>query len=191
MTNKEGSPNTTSRKRGLRRLHWGCGYVRPDDWINSDILALPGIDICCDIREGLPLRDASIEYATSQHALQALKIEEIMDALRELHRVLEPEGVLRLCLPDFDKAIAAYQSGQTEHQWCWDWTSRSGNFISQIIDCNSTRTPLTAEWTEELLMYSGFREVRDVAFTETASPHEEITALDNRPHESFYVEAFK
>lgn len=174
-----------------RRLHWGCGYEHPDDWINSDILAIPGVDICSDIRDGLPLQDASIEYITSQHALQALSIEEIGYALRELHRVLEPEGALRMCLPDFDKAIAAYQSGGTEHQWCWDWTSRSGNFISQIIDCNSTRTPLTADWTEELLRDCGFSEVHHVTFRETASRHREITALDSRPDESFYIEGFK
>jgi ubiquinone/menaquinone biosynthesis C-methylase UbiE len=152
---------------------------------------MAGVDICSDIRDGLPLRDVSIEYIASQHALQALKIEEILHALRELRRVLEPDGVLRLCLPDFDQAIAAYQSGGTEHQWCWDWTSRSGNFISQIIDCNQTRTPLTAEWTEELLKVCGFSEVNHVTYRETASPHDEITMLDSRPDESFYVEGFK
>jgi ubiquinone/menaquinone biosynthesis C-methylase UbiE len=172
-------------------MNWGCGDVHPDDWINVEMVTLPGVDICSDIREGLPLREASIEYITSQHALQALRIEEMYYALRELRRVLEPDGVLRLCLPDFDKAIAAHQSGGTEHQWCWDWNSHSGNFIGRIIDCNENRTPLTADWTEELLRVSGFAEVLHVAYGQTSSHRREITVLDSRPDESFYIEGYR
>lgn len=173
------------------RLHWGCGSVVPDNWINSDIMCLPGVDLCCDIREGLPLRSESIDYITSQHALQQLKIEEIVYALEELHRVLRKRGVLRLCLPDFDQAVVAYQMRDPDSQWCWDWKSPTGNFISQIIDCNSTRTPLTSEWTKELLDYAGFDTISRVGYRETPSDHKAITSLDNRPDESFYLEAVK
>ena len=41
-------------------------------WINSDIKERPGIDLSCDILDGLPLDDESIDYITSQHALQEL-----------------------------------------------------------------------------------------------------------------------
>jgi ubiquinone/menaquinone biosynthesis C-methylase UbiE len=165
--------------------------VRATGWINVDLVPRSSVDISSDIRDGLPIRTDSIDYISSLHALQALKIEEIMEALREFSRVLKPGGVLRLGLPDFDKAVTAYLSGETEHQWCWDWRSRSGNFISQIIDCNETRTPLTADWTEELLKVSGFAEVRHVAHRQTASHHREITMLDSRPEESFYVEGYR
>jgi len=33
----------------IRRLHWGCGKVRPKGWLNSDIKEGPGIDISARI----------------------------------------------------------------------------------------------------------------------------------------------
>ena len=175
----------------IRRLHWGCGDVRPDSWINSDLRKGPGIDISCDIVEGLPLADNSIDYISSQHALQQLKVYDIWTALRELYRVLKQSGVLRLCLPDLDKALDAYKSGQNDYFWCWDWETISGNFITQIMDFQYTRTPLNYEFTEELLQKSGFKMILRLEYRITKSSYPDIIELDSRPEESFYIEAFK
>jgi SAM-dependent methyltransferase len=175
----------------VRRLHWGCGHVTPSDWINSDILAGPGVDITCDILDGLPLEDNSIDYASSQHALTDLKIHDQVRALAELRRVLKPGGTLRLALPDLDLAIAAYQSGQRDHFLVWEWETISGNFITHILWYNCTRTLFTYEFAEELLRKAGFAAVKRVAYRQTASRYPEIVELDGREKESLYVEAFK
>lgn len=175
----------------IHRLHWGCNTITPAGWINADIKKGPGIDMSCDILEGLPLDDESIDYISSQHALQELQITDQGKALRELRRVLKPNGVLRLCLPDLDRAIAAYQSGRREYFLVDDWETLSGNFISHILWHNYNRTLFTPEFAAELLRKAGFQDVRRVAYWQTASPYTEIIELDNRPEESFYVEAFK
>lgn len=175
----------------IRRLHWGCGQLTPSGWINSDITEGPGIDISCNILDGLPLDDDSIDYISSQHVLPELKIYEQVDALRELRRVLKPGGVLRLSLPDLDLAIAAYQSGRRDYFLIWDWDTISGNFITQILWYNYTRTPFTYEFAEELLRKAGFSDVRRVSYRQTTSLYPEIVELDDREKESFYVEAFK
>ena len=175
----------------IRRLHWGCGSIRPSGWINSDLKERPGIDISCNILEGLPLGDESIDYISSQHTLPELKIYDQVYALRELRRVLKPLGVLRLSLPDLDKAIAAYQSGRRDYFLIWDWETISGNFITQVLWYNLIYTPFTYEFAEELLRKAGFKDVRRVGYRQTASPYPEIVELDNREEESFYVEAFK
>ena len=174
------------------RLHWGCGRVTPEGWINLDMHPGPGVDLCCDVvRDGLPLESDSLLYISSQHALQQLKVVDLLPTLRELLRVLRPGGVLRLCLPDLDKAIEAYREGKQEDFWPWDWDHLSGNFISYVIDYNYTRTPLTYEFVRELLHRAGFVDVRRVAHGQTASPHREIVELDSRPDESFFLEAVK
>jgi SAM-dependent methyltransferase len=173
------------------RLNWGCGDVTPADWINSDIESGPGIDISCDILNGLPLDDDSIDYISSQHALPALNIWDQLDALSELRRVVKWGGVLRLCLPDLDLAIAAYQSGRQDYFLGWWWDTISGNFITQIMWHGYVRTPFTYEFAEELLRKAGFADVRRVRYGQTVSSYAEIVELDSREAESFYVEAFK
>lgn len=175
----------------IRRLHWGCGSVTPSGWINVDVRAGAGIDIACDILAGIPLDDGCIDYIASQHALQDIKIHDQIKAIRELRRILKPGGVLRLGLPDLDRAIDAYKDGQADYFLVKDWDTISGNFISHVLWHNYTHTPFTYEFAEELLRKAGFREVRRAAYRRTASRYPEIVELDGRERESFFVEAWK
>ena len=47
---------------GTRRLNWACGDWIAPGWINSDIKNVPGADFSCDIRDGLPLADDSLDW---------------------------------------------------------------------------------------------------------------------------------
>lgn len=88
----------------VRRLHWGCGENAVPGWINADRRERPGVTVIGDIRDGLPLESASIDYIVSIHALQDLPYFDVVPALAELRRLLVPGGVLRLGLPDMDRA---------------------------------------------------------------------------------------
>src|SRR5437879_3348112 len=98
-----------------RRLHWGCGPITPFGWINSDIEPGPGVDVVADICDGLPLPDASFDYIVSIHALPEIAYADLDRVLRELGRLLKPGGVLRLGLPDMDRAIRAYLSNDPDY----------------------------------------------------------------------------
>jgi len=50
---------------GVRRLNWGCGRVTPSGWLNVDRKPGPGVDLLCDVREGLALGAESLDYAVS------------------------------------------------------------------------------------------------------------------------------
>jgi predicted SAM-dependent methyltransferase len=90
------------------RLNWGCGPDPAPGWINADRLSTTGIAVCGDIRDGLALDSESIDYAVSIHALQDLAYPDVVPALGELRRVLRPDGVLRLGVPDLERALIAY-----------------------------------------------------------------------------------
>jgi predicted SAM-dependent methyltransferase len=162
------STETTTRRR-----HWGCGRSGPG-WINADRVDHGGVDFVGDIRDGLPIESATIDYAFSMHALQEVELPAVVPVFKELRRILRPGGVLRLCLLDLDKAIDAYFRGDASHM-LWN---------------GHLRTLFTADFAEELLRKTGFAQIEHVAHGVTASTFPEIVALDDRAHESLFVEAF-
>ncbi len=178
-------------KNGVALLNWGCGKQPADGWINSDIQPWPGVDLPCDIRDGLPLRTASVDYAVAIHVLQDLRWEDIPVALKELHRVLRPGGVLRLGLPDLDRALEAYRRGDSYYFYVPDQDARSigAKLITQIIWYGSVRTPFTFDYAEELLLDAGFHGIYRCPYKQTRSGFTRIVCLDNRERESLFIEA--
>jgi predicted SAM-dependent methyltransferase len=177
----------------VTRLNWGCGPTPAAGWINSDRLEGRGIEVSCDIRDGLPLPEGAFDYVVSMHGLQDLPYLDVVPALQELRRVLRRGGVLRLGLPDLDRAVAAYVSGARDYFYIpdADATTLGGKLIVQIIWYGSVRTPFTWDFARELLERAGFDHVERCAYRRTASPHADIVELDNRERESLFVEARK
>ena len=177
----------------LVRLNWGCGGEGEPGWLNSDIKEGPGIDIACDISEGLPLDDDSVDYIVSIHALPEMHIEMQVPTLTELCRVLKPGGVLRLALPDLLKGVAAYERGDRDYFLIPDEDAErlGAKLIMQLVWYGYSKTLFVPEFVEEICVRAGFSDVRHVGFQETTTQFEGITELDNREAESLFVEAFK
>ena len=177
----------------VRRLNWGCGSWTEPGWINCDSKEGPGIDVSCDIRDGLPFEDGSMDYVVSIHALPEVPYPDLMPVLVELGRVLKAGGVLRLGLPDLDRGIDAYLRRDATHFMVPDeeMTSLSGKFIMHILWFGYTRTLFTHPFIEELLVRAGFASVTPCGFRDTLSAHPGIVELDNRENESLFVEALK
>jgi SAM-dependent methyltransferase len=176
----------------MRRLNWGCGEWAQPGWINSDLKEGPGV-IAADIRAGLPFESASMDYVVSIHALPELAYPELVPALAELRRVLKPRGVLRLGLPDLVKGIEACRRGDVGYFDVPDEEMRSlgGKLAVQLIWYGYSRSVFVGEFVVELLEKAGFREICEVGYRETASGFAEIVELDNRPHESLFMEAVR
>lgn len=183
----------SSMLTSCRRLQFGCGQFPAEGWINTNLEPGPGVDVQVDIRDGLPLPSDSLQYIASMHALVELPYLAVVPALGELRRVLEPGGVLRLGLPDLDRAIAAYRAGDRAYFTIPDdeTPSLAGKFIVQMTWYGTNLMMFTPSFAVELLERAGFREITRCAYRQTASPYPEIVKLDNRPRETFFVEARK
>jgi SAM-dependent methyltransferase len=177
----------------VKRLNWGCGEHPDPGWINSDIKKGPGIDLPCDIRDGLPLEDDSIDYVVSIHALPEIPYPELVDALSELRRVLKPGGTLRIALPDLDRGIEAYLTNDPDYFLIPDEDAErlGSKFVTQLVWYGYSRSLFTFDFTEEILGKAGFTEVIRCEYQKTASPFPEIVELDSRERESLFVEAIK
>jgi len=183
----------TASEQKVRRLNWGCGRHPAAGWINSDRKEAPGIDISCDIRSGLPLPDAYFDYIVSIHALPEVPYPDLVPTLVELRRVLRPRGVLRLGLPNLEEGIDAYRRGDAAYFVIPDEHARTigAKLIAQLVWYGYSRTLFVREFAVELLERAGFSEVHEVPLGTTLSAYPEIVSLDDRPGESFFVEAVR
>lgn len=177
----------------IRRLHFGCGVITPYGWVNSDIQKHPGVDVVADIRAGLPFGDNEFDCIVGMHVLPEIPYPALDSVLRELRRILRPTGVLRLGLPDMDKAIKAYLSNDVDYFLVPDdhVTTAAGKMIVQLTWYGMCRCMFTESFATELLQRNGFSRIDSCAFRQTKSPHAGIVELDNRELESIYLEAYK
>lgn len=178
----------------IHRFNWGCGPITPYGWVNSDIRAGAGVDVVGDIRQGLPVADDVFDYAVSIHALPEIPYHDLNQTLTELRRVLKPGGILRLGLPDLDKAIEAYKSKDVDYFFLIPDEAVQGissKMIVQLLWYGCSRTMFTSEFAAELLARNGFHSIHICRFRETQSKFPGIVELDDRQIESFFIEASK
>ena len=84
-----------------RILNIGCGEQPLKDAVNLDIVALEGVDIVCDIQDGLPFEDNRFEEVYASYVLcQIADRDKFKFVMNSIWRVLKPGGILKLKVPD-------------------------------------------------------------------------------------------
>jgi ubiquinone/menaquinone biosynthesis C-methylase UbiE len=81
-------------------IELGCGTTKQEGKVGIDRLPLKGVDIVHDVENGLGfLPDNSVDEISSSHFLEHINnFEELM---REIHRVLKPNGLHIAIVPHF------------------------------------------------------------------------------------------
>jgi len=112
----------------MRNVQYGCGLSCPTDWENYDTsptLRLQKIPIfgklitrnrvtfpdgvrIGDITKRLPIEDNSVDNLYCSHVLEHLSFQDFHHALKESYRVLKPNGVFRLVMPDLRPLVERY-----------------------------------------------------------------------------------
>lgn len=93
----------------------GCGPNKKPGSIGVDAIALPGVDVVTDLNRGLGfLPDSSVDRIESVHTFEHLV--DIESVLREVVRVLRPEGECHVTVPHFSNPY--YYSDYT-HKTPW------------------------------------------------------------------------
>ena len=88
-------------------------------WINIDVQDLSQwaqlngyIFKKLDVLEGLPYAENSVDIILASHFIEHLTREEGLKFLRECHRVLKPNGIIRLVVPDAELLVKKYLKGE-------------------------------------------------------------------------------
>jgi predicted SAM-dependent methyltransferase len=124
------------KKRELK-LNIGCGYTNlPEDWINIDNslsarlskhplikrflyiagiipkrlyeLPYPDYVMIWNVKKPLPFGDGMVKYVYTSHLIEHLTKDECEFFLRQCHRVLRSEGIIRIIVPDLQSQVSDY-----------------------------------------------------------------------------------
>jgi len=104
-------------------LHVGCGRLLLDsglfnnrEWqeIRLDIDPAVNPDIVSSITEMNAVQDRSVDVVWSSHNLEHLYADEVNMALQEFYRVLKPNGLVMITLPDIQAVAREVAQGRLE-----------------------------------------------------------------------------
>ena len=91
----------------LPKLHLGCGKKIRPGWLNCDKFA-PDADIYLNAYRKLPFQTDTFHCIYMEHLIEHIHTDKIPSFIFELHRVLKPEGVLRITCPDLELFVRMY-----------------------------------------------------------------------------------
>lgn len=109
-------------------LNLGSGGANMAGYVNIDNRAECKPDICCDIIEGLPFADSSVDLVRAKDFLEHIPAgASVLKVINEIWRVLKDGGVFNSSTPDCEFGMAAFQDPFHVSFWCensWDYYSR-------------------------------------------------------------------
>jgi len=132
------------------KIDIGGGEHTKDDFINVDKYHKPA-DIMADVTK-LPFDTNSVEEAYSKHTFEHLSKKEVVPALTEVHRVLIPDGMFTIIVPDMEWCAKAWLTDGKKRGRALDWI-----YGGQSFEGDFHKTGYTMDTLVELLEKVGFR----------------------------------
>jgi predicted SAM-dependent methyltransferase len=203
---------------GVRGVQFGCGGRLAKGVLNTDLVGFTDVRLEAtspgrvfrvngapfvhhDVTQPLPAEDGSFAWAYSEHLIEHISQPQAITWLKDVRRVLEPGGRLRLTTPDLERYAAAYVSRDeaffAEHSrrirefGLPAMPTRRAFMLNQIFQFWGHRWIYDFDELVRVLGEAGFAtpHVERRAFGESAIP--EMAALDSevRRDETIYVEA--
>ena len=91
------------------KLHLGCGKRHIPGFFHIDAIDYPHVDHVATIDNLSFLGDGTVDLIYNCHVLEHFKRREVHKVLTEWLRVLKPDGILRISVPDFASLCEVYQ----------------------------------------------------------------------------------
>ncbi|MFC9228320.1 class I SAM-dependent methyltransferase [Streptomyces decoyicus] len=176
------------------KVQIGGGTHRIDGFFNID--AVPPADLLWDIREGIPLQDAGVQFMFSEHFLEHIDYpRSAKHYAREAHRVLSAGGQLVTGVPDAEFLLKHYPANRDlSAAFAERWYSKRDclgdintfldlvNYVFRDQDDAPSYTPHLWAYDQEkltqLFIEAGFRSVEPWKFDPTiANPKREWASV--------------
>ncbi len=93
----------------MKKVHLGCWHREIPGFIHVDFCDMEHIDYKSGIDELPFFDDSTIDLIYCSHAFEYFDRNEAVAVLNEWFRVLKPNGILRLAVPDFSALVRIYK----------------------------------------------------------------------------------
>lgn len=175
-------------------LNVGCGPFPKTEFINLDYGWSPQINICWDIiKKSYPLPSNSLEGIFSEHCLEHITIKKCLENLKEFHRLLKPNGTVRIVVPDGELYCDLYQKKKVDASILMPYGKDEATgmiSINRIFRSHGHQFIYDFITLKLLLKEAGFTKVRQEKFG-VGIDKRLLIDREERAIESLYVEAIK
>jgi SAM-dependent methyltransferase len=103
-------PQLPKNPEGKVLIHLGCGDIASPEFINVDARPAPHVHYVRDVCDLSIFPDNHADLVYASHLLEHVRHNALRKTLWEWRRILKPDGVLRLSVPDFDVLLDIYEA---------------------------------------------------------------------------------
>jgi GT2 family glycosyltransferase len=98
-------------------INLGCGHQHLDEFINIDNRPETKPDLLCDVFDGLPFEDGSVDMVRADDFLEHIPSGKVYQVIEEIWRVLKRGGVFESLTPDAEYGQGAFQDPHHVSFW--------------------------------------------------------------------------
>lgn len=111
------APTVTSyfERKSPHKLHIGCGDNILEGWLNTDIEPTYGA-MFMDALQKFCLPNESMDYVFAEHLIEPFSFSQIANILTEAHRVMKPNGIIRLTFFSPDRILSMMKADVIDMQ---------------------------------------------------------------------------
>jgi predicted SAM-dependent methyltransferase len=174
----------------------GCGPNIDEDFINIDFQWRAHIDLCWDITKGLPLKDSCFKGVYTEHCLEHIEFAACQFVLQEVHRVLMPNGIVRIIVPDAELYLDLYQRHKRGEAVSLPYSPENKEYYTPMMSINRVfrdhghKFAYDFETLKLMLEKAGFSQIKRVGYM-AGKDSQLLVDSEERKIESLYVEALK
>lgn len=140
------------------RLNLGSRDKSLTGFQSMDIDPHPGVDIVGDISDLSRFKDGEVAEIYSSHVLEHFPHVKTLDVLKEWCRVLKPQGILYVAVPDFARVVELYSQVGIS-RWLQEYVSGGQEYATAYHYAIFDEPKLRG-----LLLQAGFSEASQVEF---------------------------
>jgi len=99
----------------INYLNVGCGNKFHKEWVNVDMASSSTDVIVANLLKGIPFPDESFDVVYHSQVLEHFPKEKALNFIKECFRVLKPNGIIRVVVPDLENIVDEYKKFLNEN----------------------------------------------------------------------------